>query len=55
MAQHLNAGDERDLLREQMLQPEELFLLEYLKGANRRSSQQVGEVYELDFELFDDQ
>lgn len=35
--------EERSLLREQMLNPEELFLLQFLKKANRRTSQKLQE------------
>jgi hypothetical protein len=42
--------DELNILREQMLRPEELFLLQYLKNTNRQASQQLRVVYEEDTE-----
>jgi hypothetical protein len=40
--------EELNLLREQMLRPEELFLLQYLKNSNRTASQKLQEVYGFD-------
>jgi len=45
ITQQVLEKEERELLREQMLAPEELFLLQYLKKANRRASQQLQYVY----------
>ncbi|MBU0907521.1 MAG: hypothetical protein KKD18_00145 [Nanoarchaeota archaeon] len=43
-----------DILKEQTFKPEELFLLRYLKNANRNSSQQLQDVYELDISFLED-
>lgn len=45
ITQQVLEKEERQLLREQLLAPEELFLLSYLKGANRKASQQLQNVY----------
>lgn len=41
ITQQILEREERELLREQMLAPEELFLLQYLKKANRKASQSL--------------
>lgn len=43
-----------EILKGQAFSPEELFLLGYLKNANRRSSQQLQDVYELDISFLED-
>lgn len=45
ITQQILEKEERELLREQMLEPEELFLLQYLKGANRKASQKLQYAY----------
>jgi hypothetical protein len=45
ITQQILEKEERELLREQMLEPEELFLLQYLKNANRTASQKLQSVY----------
>ncbi len=46
-------NEEKNLLRQQILRPEELFLLQYLKDSNRKSSQRLQEAYELDLAIGD--
>lgn len=52
MNQQTLEQEEMKLLREQMLKPEELFLLQYLKSADRRASQKLQEVYGWDASAF---
>ena len=44
--------EELGLLREQMLNPEELFLLQYLKTANRAAAWKLQELYGWDASSF---
>jgi len=48
VTQQFLESEERNLLRQKMLKPEELFLLQYLRDSNRKSSQKLQEAYELD-------
>lgn len=43
-----------DILKGNAFSPEEMFLLSYLKNANRKSSEQMQDVYELDISFLDD-
>jgi hypothetical protein len=45
ITQQVLEREERELLREQMLKPEELFLLQYLKNANRKAAQHLQFAY----------
>ncbi|MFH1801843.1 MAG: hypothetical protein ABH864_00145 [archaeon] len=47
--------EELSLLREHMLRPEELFLLQYLKTANRAAAWKLQEVYGWDSSSFADE
>jgi hypothetical protein len=47
--------EEMELLREQMLEPEELFLIQFLKNSNRRAAKKLQEVYSWDISFFPDE
>ncbi|MBS3076721.1 hypothetical protein J4233_00450 [Candidatus Pacearchaeota archaeon] len=50
ITQQVLEREEQELLREQILEPEELFLLQYLKNANRKASQNLQYVYGWDLD-----
>jgi len=49
--QQMLEEEELSILREHMLSPEELFLLQYLKSSNRIASQKLREAYGQDIQI----
>lgn len=51
MSTQILEKEELTLLREQMLSSEELFLLQFLKGYNRKKSQRLADYLEADISI----
>jgi len=49
MIQQTGEKGELALLRDKMLMPDEIFLIEFLKDQNRKTAEESRELYELDF------